>query len=387
MGLGLQSFGGRLRAMAPLVLDLAMPVPQARAIVRAGLFVTQVLPLPVKPQEWMSPDTVREPVTFPLSSGEAMADIYRIPHARRRAGVLVFLGINPAPRDDRRVVNLGHALARSGFVAMFPWSASLIGKRISPDEPDNLVRAFEYLRGLQYVDQDRVGMGGFCVGASLLLVAACDPRINERVNFVSAFGAYYDMRDMLKQISSHRSFYDRTAEPWHPNRLTEEVFTNQLIEGLEGEMDRAILSNIFIEKGATERPALDGLSSEGQGVYRLLSPVANHEEQRPTLDEADRLVRALPFPLLEQQAKISPCAVIGNLKAKLLIAHDREDDLVPAEESRRLADAISSRGPFRHTEFSFFSHVTPDKRVGPLTFVKEAFKLFRYTYSIMRVAV
>ena len=98
-------------------------------------------------------------------------------------------------------------------------------------------------------------------------------------------------------------------------------------------------------------------------------------------------VRALSLALREQLAKISPCDVIGNLKARLLIAHDREDDLVPAEESRRLADAISSRGRFSHTEFSFFSHVTPDKRVGPLTFVKETFKLFRYTYSIIRVAV
>ena len=59
---------------------------------------------------------------------------------------------------------------------------------------------------------------------------------------------------------------------------------------------------------------------------------------------------------------------------------------MPSEESRRLADALVTRGDLHYTEFSFFDHVTPDKAVGPLTFVKEAFKLFRYTYNIMRLA-
>lgn len=59
--------------------------------------------------------------------------------------------------------------------------------------------------------------------------------------------------------------------------------------------------------------------------------------------------------------------------------------MVPAEESHRLADALSARKGISYTEF-FFSHVTPNKRVAPLTFAKEAFKLFRYVYSIIRVA-
>ena len=93
----------------------------------------------------------------------------------------------------------------------------------------------------------------------------------------------------------------------------------------------------------------------------------------------------MPAGLLEDFDKISPSAWVGKLKARLLIAHDREDHAVPSEESRRLADALSDRGNLLYTEFSFFSHVTPDKPVGPFTFVKEAFKLFRYTYSIIRL--
>ena len=366
---------------------LLEPIRSIKAVVRSALFVTQVLPLPVKPQEWMSREPARESVTFALSDGEGTADIYRIADGRRRAGVLVFLGINPAPRDDHRVVNLGRALARSGFVAMFAWSPSLIGARISPREPDNLVRAFQHLRGLEYVDQDRVGMGGFCVGASLLMIAASDSRIHEQVNFVSSFGAYYDMRDMIMQISAQCSFYGLDAEQWVPNHLTQEVLRHMLIEGLPQEEERDLLTRTFVDGNAPGAATLEGLSMAGNIVYELLrSTGANEDGRSATVEGADRLMRELPQDMIEEMAKISPSTNIGNLKARVLIAHDREDDLVPSEESRRLADALSERGNFHYTEFSFFSHVTPNKRVAPLTFVKESFKLFRYAYSIIRVA-
>ena len=366
---------------------LLEPILNMKAVVRSALFVTQVLPLPVKPQQWMSREPARELVTFPLSDGEGTADIYRIPDGRRRAGVLVFLGINPAPHDDHRVVNLGWALARSGFVAMFAWSPSLIGARISASEPDNLVRAFQYLHGLEDVDPGGVGMGGFCVGASLLMIAASDPRINEQVHFVSSFGAYYDMRDMAMQISTQSSFYGTKVEGWLPNHLTQEVLRHQLIGSLPRGEERALLTRTFIDGSAPATSTLDGLSKEGNIVHQLLRSISADEDgQRVTLEGAGRLLRELPEAMIEELAKKSPSGTIGNLKARVLIAHDREDDLVPSEESRRLADALSERGNFHYTEFSLFSHVTPNKRVAPLTFIKESFKLFRYTYSIIRVA-
>ena len=361
--------------------------PQGKAAVRSALFVTQVLPIPVKPMEWVTPDTVREAVTFPMPNGEGTADIYRIADGKKRAGVLVFLGVNPAPRDDRRVVNLGNGLARAGFVALFPWSPSMMEKRVDPSEPDNLVWAFKYLMGLDYVDPDRVGMGGFCVGASIALVAASDPRISEDVDFVSSFGAYYDVRDLLTQISSRRSFYGETIEPWDPRSLTKEVLTNQLIGDLDHQEEKDLMTRIFVERETVEDAALDGFSTGATAVYRLLSSVnAQEDTHRLTREESERLMQDLPPGLLDNLDRISPSKNIGNLKARLLIAHDREDELVPSEESRRLADALEDRGDIHYTEFSFFSHVTPDKQVGPFTFVKEAFKLFRYAYSIIRVA-
>ncbi len=97
-------------------------------------------------------------------------------------------------------MKLGDALARAGFVTMFYWSPTMaLNYDIDSREIENLVWAFKYLRAQDFVDQERVGMGGFCVGASFTLVAASDSRISDEVHFVNALlyvrrGSRYRLR-------------------------------------------------------------------------------------------------------------------------------------------------------------------------------------------------
>ena len=369
------------------ILNLLMIAPQPRAAVKSFLFVTQFLPLPLKPQEWLTPEPVREEVALPLANGEGSAYIYRLPGSKKRAAMAVVVGVHRAPKEDPRVVNLGKALARAGFVVMFPWSPSMMEMRVDPAEPDNLVRAFKHLRAMDNVDPERVGMGGFCVGASLALTAASDLRIREDLSFVASFGAYHDPRDLLRQLSTKLSFYRGTSEPWQPSQSTQAFFTQRLVESVADETEREVLTALFVERSAEDRPAIDRLSPHGHSVFQLLSSLSAQEDSaRLSLEEAGRLIDELPRSVLDDLDIISPASHIEDLKARVLIAHDREDDAIPAEESRRLADTLSGRQGSTYTEFSFFSHVTPGKRVGAFTFVKEAFKLFRYTYRIIRVA-
>ena len=69
--------------------------------------------------------------------------------------------------------------------------------------------------------------------------------------------------------------------------------------------------------------------------------------------------------------------------------HDRADKLVPSEESRRMADALAGASNTYFTEFSLFQseiqlHVADAAPVGPLEFVREAWKLYMHMYNIMR---
>jgi len=409
---------GAAALLVLLVLFVTLS-PQGRTGFHTALFVTQVLNMPVKPQSWFTREPVRQEVTYPQPTGSGVADIYRIPDGKKRAAVLIFLGANAAGRDDQDVINLGQALARAGFVAMFHWSPTMaLQYNIDVNEIDNLVWAFEYLKAQDFVDQKRIGMGGFCVGASFALVAASNPRISDEVVFVNAFGPYYDAHDLLLQLASRSRYYQEKTEPWDPDRLTLKVLANELIETLPDPVEQDLFRRVFVEDQPVapavlepaqedpstslgragspsasgelvEPPAQDGpqagsgldlekLSVQARTVYQLLSGT--------TLEEAERLYQSLPPRFRDDMLSISPSAKITDVKARVMIMHDRYDRLVPAFESRRLADSLEDRGNFRYTEVLGFQHVRPGKGGSPWLLVKESFKLYRHMYGILRVA-
>ena len=110
-------------------------------------------------------------------------------------------------------------------------------------------------------------------------------------------------------------------------------------------------------------------------MYRLL-------EGSP-LEDVPQYLGQIPQRTRERMVQISPRTHLEGLKARVLIMHDRNDNLVPAYESRRLADALKERGNFRHTEYGIFTHVTPTLRAGLLGSASELWRFFRHMHSIM----
>ena len=348
--------------------------PQGKAGFRAALFVPQVLEVPFKPQPWFASDPVRHEVTYPQEIGTGVADVYRIPDGEPRAAVLLFLGANAAGRDDEDVVNLGNALARGGFAVMFHWSPTMaLQHNIDSVEIDNLVRAFQFLEQQDWVDSKRVGIGGFCVGASFSLVAAADPRISDRVRFVNAFGPYFDAEDLLLQVVTRSRLYQGVRTPWQPDSLTLEVFANELIETVDDMADIDLLTKKYLTGELRDgQPA----TSAGQTVDRLLEGVS--------LGEAAGLYATLPEEFREAMDQSSPSRYVDEIKAELLVLHARDDELVPSAESRRLAEAMADRGDVRYTELLSFDHVRPAGGTGTWRLFKEGFELYRHMYGVMR---
>ena len=348
--------------------------PQVSATGRALGFVAQVLPtVPLKPAEWFTDAPERIEITYPLSDGSmGVADLYVPAGGGERSAVLFFLGVNPAGKDDERVVNVGNSVARTGIVVMIPWSERMAQRRVSGQEIDDLVRGFEHLRTLPMVDGEKVGMAGFCVGASLMLVAAQDERIRDDVTVVNSFAGYYDAKDLIASVVTHRRFYDGDSGQWQPDVLSTAVVRTHLLESVSDAAERQQVAQA-IEDGAA-LPA--GLSPEAQLVYDIL--------RASDIDEARRLIERLPPQSLDTLNDISPSTNIDDLRARLLVMHDTQDPLVPSEESRRLVDALRQRGNVYHTEFSFFDHLDPSSRVGYLELAREGSKLFGHIYQVMR---
>ena len=369
---------GRSLDILTVLVVLTAATPQGRTAVETALFIPQVIPtIPVKPQEWVSSAPIRREVEFPTQDGIGVADLYSQPGDDKRGSVLLFLGVNPAGRDDPRVVGLANGLARTGVAVMIPWSDTMTDQRVDVSEVDNLVHAYEFLIAQDNVDPTRSGMGGFCVGASLATVAAQDERIRSKVEFVNFFGGYYDARDLVTSVVSSSRFHGDVIGPWPPDVLSKRVVTTHLIEGLPNEEERALLTRVFVAKDAAlSDEAARSLSPEAQTVNRMLHGVS--------LDEARTLVDQLPESVVETLRTISPVTNIEDLEARVLIMHDRQDKLVPSEESRRLAEALASRGGFSHTEFSLFQHLDPTRPVSPPVYARELFKLYMHMYRVLR---
>ena len=364
------------------VAVLTAATPQGRAVVKTALYVPQVFPdIPVKPQPWVTREPVWQEVEFPTPDGNGVADLILPGGPGKHSAVLFFLGVvvDP-PREDQRVVNLAEGLARSGMAVMIPWSDTQLQQRIVPQDIDDLVWAFQYLRAHDAVDPERVGVGGICTGASMVTVAAQDERIRDHVKFVNFFAGYYDAADFAKAIGSRSRFSDDYVVPWETDTLTYNVFRNQLLDGLTYPDDSQLLYRVFVKQEAVPAQELYALSTEGIAVYKLLNGTP--------FDQVDQLLAQLSPQTHQFFRLVSPSTNLDQLKARVLIMHDRADKLVPYEESRRFAEALADRGDTYHTEFSFFQsqiqlHEDDGGGVGALGFAREALKLFVHMYNIM----
>lgn len=366
-----------IAAVSVLMLFIVL-TPQGRAGFHTLLFVLQTLEAPIKPQSWFTGDSLRQEVHYPTPEGTAVADIYRLTDGKPRAAVLLSLGANETGRDDPSVVNLGHALARVGYVAMFHWSPAMgLHANIDPAEPEKLVWAFQYLEGLNYVDRDRVGLGGFCVGASLALVAASDTRIHDRVHFVNTFGPFFDAESLFLQAASRTVVYEGESTPWEPYWLTLRVLASELIETLDNPSDADILTRYYLQDQAATQAELAALSPSGKTVVHLLDGVEP--------DKAELLYSTLPSDFHLDLARISPSAHVDDLRARLFVMHNRYDQVIPVSESRRLVKAMGDRIDVRYTEFLAFDHLQPDAG-GVFAFLGQAVRLYRHMYDIIRIA-
>ena len=362
---------------AILTLFIAL-TPQGRAGFHTALFLAQVLDAPVKPQAWFTAEPLRREVRYPFEAGTSVAQVYRIPDRKPRAAVLLSLGITDQGFADSNVINLGNALSRANFVVMYQWSPTVgISKNIDPAELEEVVSGFQYLEQQDYVDPGRIGLGGFCIGASFALVAAADPRIRDRVNFVNALGPYFDAEELLLQAASRTVVYDGVRTEWEPGEMTLSVIGNELSETLDSPEDAEMVGR-FIENELTLPPGeMETLSPRGWAVVQLLQGVGP--------EEAAVLYATLPSSFRAGMGEISPSSYVQDIRARLLVMHDRNDLLVPAAESRRLVEATGDRIRVRYTELLAFDHVAPSGG-GIRTILGQAARLYRHMYEIIRIA-
>jgi dienelactone hydrolase len=336
-------------------------------------FVISLFPmLPSRPVNWLTRRPLEESVTYPTVSGVTVGVIYRPSGSGRHPGMVICLGVVPAEFDHPQVARLGNALARSGFVALMVWSPAMRDMRIEPEDTKNVAIAFDWLTGQPYVDPDRSGLLGACVGGAFALMAAADARIRDRVRFVAAYAPYSSMWTLAQDAASSTTIRSTEREPWEVDQLTRKVFIRTLTATLEpGEA--ALLTRAFTD--ADVKFDVKGLSESGRIVFDLLS--------HPSPVEAALALERLPVAMQERLSAMSPLEFLSDIHAPLIsVLHDEGDEVIPVGESRRLIAALSDYPRVCYTEMKF-QHMNP-AHVPVCRLTREFCKFALAMYPIFR---
>jgi len=349
------------------------------AAFRTFVFLFEVLPtLPSRPFNFITPTPVVQKLVYPTPKGWAEGDVYRPASPGRHPGIVVCLGVVPFGVEHPQVPRLGEALARSGFAALLYWSPNMRDFRLDPDDIEGIALAFGSLTEEPFVDENRSGLLGTCVGGSFALMAASSERIRTGVDFVAAFAPYGSLSSLARDIGSSTSLRDGERYPWAVDPLTRKVFVHSITALLEAS-EAAALRDAF-ERGESKVSA-DGWSKDAQAISALLAASDS--------DGAERAIESLPENLRESLAILSPVNYLSDIRAQLIaISHDRDDLVIPVEESRLLRTQLQGRAGLRYTEFAMFQHADPTKRrLSPPRLLWQLSKFYFWLYAIFRRAM
>ncbi|MEZ4524087.1 MAG: hypothetical protein R3A46_21015 [Thermomicrobiales bacterium] len=350
-----------------------------RATARTTVFFLKVLPMmPSRGINWVTPSVVTEKLSYPTSSGMSESDLYRPSTTGPHPGMIVCLGVVPFGVDHPQVPRLGEALARAGFAALLYWSPAMRDLRLDPDDTENIARAYDALLQRSDIDPDRSGLLGTCVGGSFALMAAAHPLVRRRVGFVATFAPYASMQSLAVAIASETRATRDGPRHWPVDQLTRRVFVRSLTAELDLREAELIRADITEDRRPADR---EDLSEDGELIARLLGKL------QP--EEAEAVLLQLPEHMRERLRLLSPTTYLGKIEAPLIIiGHDRDDGVIPVDESRLLAGLLSGNVGLRYTEFGMFQHADPTKKKLPLpTLLREFGKFFRYVYPVFRQAV
>lgn len=358
-------------AVVAAVCGGVLATPSGRAGARLGLAIPGILAaLPFNPVDPFSPEIRHEVVEYDAGGTLQRAHIWR-PDGGRHPGLILSLGVNPAPPEDPRVIRLCEGLAKLGLTVMLLQSAQLDADIVEPAEIDRMVGAFEWLERQTYAGP-QIGMSGFSVGASLLTVAAADERIRDRVAVVNAFGGYGSLRRLALDTVSRSYVEGPRLIRWEPDDLTVRLIRLHLANRLEpGDRDLLLAA---MPGAAPPGPEPDFRTDAARRVWRFLAA-----QDR---DFAEVALGRLPADILAGLDALSPSGQLDGLRGVLYVMHDKNDRFVPVGEALKVAVGARPLARVHLTEFDLFQHVDVGSG-NPALVLRESAKLFWHLYRVL----
>jgi len=261
-----------------------------------------------------------------------------------RAAIVVVPGAVPQGKDDPRLIAFATTLARVGFAVLTPEIKGFRELRIRPSDAREIADAFAYLSSRpELAPAGRAGLFAFSYSVGPALLAALDEDIREQVRFVVGLGGYHDLTRAMRFFTT--GWYEHAGR-WHyitPDDTGKIVLVysslDYLADGQEdgSPSDRSIFDQMVAlqmrSPQADLTPLAAGLSNDAQAVYAL---AINTDPVR-----FPELFARLPEAMRADLTRLDLARHdLKPLKARLILVHGRNDNLIPYPESLALANAV-----------------------------------------------
>jgi dienelactone hydrolase len=340
----------------------------------------------------LAPEPRHEVMDYRAPDGETLPGDLWLPGSASEdapVGAIVFVsGVNSQGRAHPALERIARAISRTGAAVYVPELPVFFEVEVDGTEVGRIVAAFEALSERPEVDPDRIGIMGVSVGGSLSLIAAADPAIADRLAWVGSFGAYADVREIAAEVLSRQYRLDGEIVDWKPRLLVRQVVFGLMTNLVTDGRDHGYLYGAYDELNNQDvHPMPDADLPLTTDVGQAIEAVILAE----TLPEAETAISigmaGAPPEVNEALDAISPLGVVGDIKARVFLMHDRGDEHIPYAHAHQLAEAMEAAGvDVRVGEFRLFDHVQPDTRdLGKA--LPELWKLFWYLREVATEAL
>lgn len=316
-------------------------------------------------------DTVRiheSLVEMPVRGGSMRARVYA-PLGTARQTVLLVSGLHPAGIDEPRLTSLARRLAEANVTVVTPDIPELARFEITPTLTDRIEDAAVWLaNGSGMAPSRRIGLMGISFSGGLAVVAAGRPSLRSHLLYVFSFGGHDDLRRVLDYFCMGIERDATAKSPMAPHdygvaiallNVAEHVVPPEQVATLSQAVRRFLwasyLDRVDRPRAGREFSALRDLARTlPEPAATLLQYVNNRD-----VVHLGAILRPHIYFYADQPA-LSPARSPAP-SAPIYLLHGRDDNVIPAAESRHLADRLAGHVPVRLLLTELISHAEADQ--------------------------
>lgn len=266
---------------------------------------------------------------------EYEALVYRPANSAPTRAVILVAGLSELGCHHPSLIALSRSLADQGLMVITPNVREFREFQITAEPIDQILFWYRQAPGLEGGEKiQKIGLAGISFSATLALIAAARPEVQNKVGFVVALGPYCSLIRCTKDwfaaapnSSETKGYPTRFYAKW----IVMLSALNMVAESKDRLFLHNVLDSLLLEKKVP--PADPGLTAEGERWYALATMPETQSDPELTKRIEDHLISNI-------YAQVDPEEVLSKISCPVFLIHGAHDDLIPTAESVELHQKI-----------------------------------------------